>query len=115
MRCDGAYDIIKSIADECENEYLKKEAQEREKREEEERRLEAGLFLVYKIIAVNFYLWWIYLLIEAAKQPWERVEQPPAEPAEPEKKEKKKKKKKSSLIFFQLKLFLVLKIMLITF
>ena len=45
-------------------------------------------------------------ILEAAKQPWERVEQPPAEPAEPEKKEKKKKKKKSSLIFFRLQLFL---------
>ena len=44
LRCDGTYDIIKAIADECENEYLKKEAQEREKREEEERRLEAGKF-----------------------------------------------------------------------
>ena len=46
-------------------------------------------------------------ILEAAKQPWERVEQPPAEPAEPEKKEKKKKKKKSSLIFFRQQLFFI--------
>ena len=56
LRCDGTYDIIKAIADECENEYLKKEAQEREKREEEERRLEAGKFCQKKIAFQNIYL-----------------------------------------------------------
>jgi hypothetical protein len=59
LRCDGTYDIIKAIADECENEYLKKEAQEREKREEEERRLEAGKFIYFfqkKFIFKNIFI-----------------------------------------------------------
>lgn len=39
LRCQGVIDLLKTISEECENEILKQESQEREKLEEELRRL----------------------------------------------------------------------------
>lgn len=49
MRCEGAIDLIRAIVDECEREALKVEVEEREKREEEERRLAEGFIILAKL------------------------------------------------------------------
>ncbi|RNA27199.1 LRR and PYD domains-containing 5 [Brachionus plicatilis] len=80
LRCHGAISLISKIVEECENEVIRKELEEKARLEEEERRLEE----------------------EAAKPSWERipVEENPTDPEnegkKPKKKKKKKKKKKSS-------------------
>ncbi|CAF0951270.1 unnamed protein product [Brachionus calyciflorus] len=75
LRCQGAMSLIYKIVEECENEVIRKELEEKARLEEEEKRLAD----------------------EAAKQSWERApatEENPLEENSTDKKEKKKKKKK---------------------
>jgi hypothetical protein len=44
LRCQGVMELLKTVSEECENEALKKDADEREKLEEEYRRLSEGYF-----------------------------------------------------------------------
>lgn len=47
LRCEGALELIKPIVENCEAEAVRKEIEEREKREEEERRLAEGNCLLF--------------------------------------------------------------------
>ena len=102
LRCEGALELIKPIVENCEAEAVRKEIEEREKREEEERRLAEGNCRLFNK-RFKFYTFIKRILIsEAAKPVWER-QAVQAEPAKEQKEEdgkdkkKKKKKKKSKM------------------
>jgi hypothetical protein len=111
LRCEGAVSIIGRIADECEAEWLRKEAEEKAKEEEAARLAAEGIIfisvnnpclcqLIFVILLVEF------IEAERAKSGFQMTdgegEKTDGEKTDNEDGEKKKKKKKKSKFNYML-------------
>ena len=99
LRCEGAISLINRIAEECENEWLRKEAEERAKEEEEAARAAGERDVPTEGEATD-------------AEPKTDAEKTDGEKSDGDKAKKKKKKKKSKLrvrlvILFRYKVSLI--------